>query len=43
MPLLWQEGSLKLILDNDKQVFAAFNFSASMKVDGNEQLMSSND
>ena len=40
--LLWQEGSLKVILDNDKQAFEAFNISASMKVDANEWMMSSN-
>ena len=30
------------LLDNDK-VFAAFNFCASMTVDANDQMMSSND
>ena len=32
-----------LILDNNKKVFAAFNFCASMTVDANDQMMSSND
>lgn len=41
--LLWQEGSLKMILHNDKQTFEVFSFSASMKVDANEWMISSND
>ena len=41
--ILWQDPSLKSILESDTKDFAAFSFSKRIKVDVNWRMISSND